>query len=166
MTRQLWKKAGAFLLDFMEVYIPALAFSAMFVVFMIQVFFRYFIVPLTWPLEFTLMAFIWTTLFGACYAHRDKTHVVFSLVYDRVKPKTQRLMRIIGNFLLASAFALSLYPSYKYVKFMSFKVSDVLKVPMNIAFSPYLFFLVIMIGRLIYDLVVDIRALLGKGGGE
>jgi TRAP-type C4-dicarboxylate transport system permease small subunit len=170
MTRQLWKKAGAFLLDFTEIYVPALAFSAMFVVFMIQVFFRYFIVPLTWPLEFTLMAFIWTTLFGACYAHRDKSHVVFSLVYDRVGPKTQRLMRITGNFLLASAFALSLWPSYKYVQFMSFKVSDVLKVPMNLAFSPYLFFLVIMIGRLIYDLVVDIRALLskesGKGGGE
>jgi TRAP-type C4-dicarboxylate transport system permease small subunit len=162
MTKPQLKKAGQILLDCLEIYLPALAFFAMFTVFMIQIFFRYFIVPLTWPLEFTLMAFIWTTLFGACYAHRDKSHVVFSLIYDRVKPKSQLRMRIIGNFLLASAFALSLYPSYKYVNFMSFKVSDVLKVPMNIAFSPYLFFLVIMIGRLVYELVVDLRTLLGR----
>jgi TRAP-type C4-dicarboxylate transport system permease small subunit len=159
MRKEILKRVGSFILDFTEIYVPGFAFFAMFVVFMIQVFFRYFIVPLTWPLEFTLMAFIWTTLFGACYAYRDKSHVVFSLVYDRVKPRSQLMMRIAGNLLLAVAFAVSLYPSYKYVSFMGFKVSDVLKVPMNIAFSPYIFFLVIMIGRLIYDLVVDLKKL-------
>jgi TRAP-type C4-dicarboxylate transport system permease small subunit len=159
MSKEMLKKVGRFILDFTEIYLPGLAFFAMFVVFMIQVFFRYFIVPLTWPLEFTLMAFIWTTLFGACYAYRDKSHVVFSLVYDRVKPRSQLMMRIAGNLLLVVAFAISLYPSYKYVNFMGFKVSDVLKVPMNIAFSPYIFFLVIMIGRLIYDLVLDFKKL-------
>ncbi len=154
------KRIGAFLLDFTEIYIPAVSFSLMFIVFMIQVVFRYFIVPLTWPLEFTLMAFIWTTLFGACYAMRDRSHVKFSLIYDLVKPRGQLLMRIAGNLLLASAFAVSLVPSYSYVKFMSFKVSNVLKVPMNYAFSPYIAFLLIMIGRLIYELVVDSRKLI------
>jgi TRAP-type C4-dicarboxylate transport system permease small subunit len=45
------------------------------------------------------------------------------------------------------------------VDFMSFKHSDVLKIPMNIAFSPFLVFLVIMIARFSYDLVVDLRKL-------
>jgi TRAP-type C4-dicarboxylate transport system permease small subunit len=157
--KQIIKRIGSFILDLTEMYVPAAAFTFLFIVFMVQVFFRYFIFPLTWPLEFTLMAFIWLTLFGACFSYRKSSHVVFSLVYDRVKPKTQTLMRIAGNTLLCIAFCISLYPSYKYVSFMSFKKSDVLKVPMNIAFSPYIIFLVIMIGRLGYDVFIDVRKL-------
>jgi TRAP-type C4-dicarboxylate transport system permease small subunit len=142
------KRSGTFILDIFEKYVPAVSFSLLFIVFMIQVFFRYFLVPLTWPLEFTLIAFIWLTLFGACFAQRYHSHVVFSLIYDKTKTKTQLFMRIAGNTLLVISFCIALYPSYKYVAFMSFKKSNVLKIPMNIAFSPYIFFLIFMIGRL------------------
>ena len=54
------KQIAKFLLDVVEVYVPTIAFTLLFIVFIIQVFFRYFLVPLTWPLEFTLIAFIWT----------------------------------------------------------------------------------------------------------
>jgi TRAP-type C4-dicarboxylate transport system permease small subunit len=153
------KKSGSFVLNIAELYVPAAAFTSLFVVFMVQVFSRYFLVPLTWPLEFTLMAFIWLTLFGACFAYRESSHVIFTLIYDRVKPKIQTVMRIMGNSLLFIAFSMSLYPSYKYVAFMSFKKSDVLKVPMNLVFSPYVVFLLIMMGRLGYDVFVDLRKL-------
>lgn len=153
------KKTGSFVLTIAELYVPAAAFTSLFIVFMVQVFSRYFLVPLTWPLEFTLMAFIWLTLFGACFAYKKSSHVIFTLIYDRAKPKIQTLMRITGNSLLFLAFCISLYPSYKYVAFMNFKKSDVLKVPMNIVFSPYIIFLLIMVGRLGYDVFVDIRKL-------
>jgi TRAP-type C4-dicarboxylate transport system permease small subunit len=68
-------------------------------------------------------------------------------------------MRIVGNALVFIAFSISLYPTYRYINFMSFKKSDVLKIPMNIAFSPYLVFLIIMIGRLGYDIVTDFKKL-------
>jgi TRAP-type C4-dicarboxylate transport system permease small subunit len=68
-------------------------------------------------------------------------------------------MRILGNLLVVSSFSIALYPSYKYVNFMSFKRSDVLMIPMNIAFSPFIVFLVIMTARFGYDLVIDIRKL-------
>jgi TRAP-type C4-dicarboxylate transport system permease small subunit len=150
-------RVGLFVLDIVEKYVPAVAFALLFIVFMVQVFFRYFLVPLTWPLEFTLIAFIWLTLFGACYAKRYSSHVVFTLLYDKVKPKTQLIMRIVGNTLLVVSFCIALYPSYKYIAFMGFKKSNVLKIPMNIAFSPFIFFLIIMIGRLVYDLFTDMR---------
>jgi TRAP-type C4-dicarboxylate transport system permease small subunit len=158
-TRKFFKRAGSFLLNVVERDIPTLTFSALFVVFMVQVFCRYVLVPLTWPLEFTLIAFIWTTVLGACFAQRDYSHVMFTLIYDRTKPKGQLIMRILGNILMVSSFSIALYPSYKYVNFMSFKRSDVLKIPMNIAFSPFLVFMVIMIARFGYDLVIDIRKL-------
>jgi len=150
---------GSFMLNFFEIYTPSIVFFSLFIVFILQIFYRYFLVPLTWPLEFTLMAFIWVTLLGACYAKRDSSHVKFTMIYDIVKPKTQIWIRIVGNALVLIAFSISLYPSYRYVNFMSFKRSDVLKIPMNIAFSPYIVFLVIMIGRLGYDIITDFKKL-------
>lgn len=136
-----------------------MVFFLLFVVFMLQIFYRYFLVPLTWPEEFTLIAFIWVTLLGACFAQRDSSHVMFTMIYDKVKPRTQIWMRIVGNTLVFIAFSISLYPTYRYINFMSFKKSDVLKIPMNIAFSPYIVFLIIMIGRLGYDIITDFKKL-------
>lgn len=126
---------------------------------MLEIFYRYFLVPLTWTLEFTLIAFIWVTLLGACFAQRDSSHVMFTMIYDKVKPRTQIWMRIVGNTLVFIAFSISLYPTYRYINFMSFKKSDVLKIPMNIAFSPYIVFLIIIIGRLGYDIITDFKKL-------
>jgi len=156
---KLWKKTGSFVLDFFEIYLSSFIFFLLFIVFLLQIFYRYFLVPLTWPLEFTLIAFIWVTLLGACFAQRDSSHVKFTMIYDTVKPRTQIWIRIVGNALVLIAFSISIYPSYRYVNFMSFKKSDVLKIPMNIAFSPYIIFLVIMIGRLGYNIITDFKKL-------
>lgn len=152
-----WEKTGSFLLDLTEIYIPAITFCALFVAFMVQVFYRYLIVPLTWPLEFTLLMFIWTTLFGACYAHRKNEHVKFSMIYDNVSPKGKWWMRTIGNILLLTSFMISFIPTYHWIQFMSFKKSNVLKIPMNYAYSPYLVFMVVMMGRFIYELFMDVQ---------
>ena len=157
---KLWEKIGSFILNFFEIYLSSTVFILLFIVFLLQIFYRYFLVPLTWPLEFTLMAFIWVTLLGACFAQRDYSHVKFALIYDSKNSRTQTWMRIIGNALVFIAFSIALYPSYRYVIFMSFKKSNVLKIPMNIAFSPFIIFLIIMIGRLGYDLYIDIKKLL------
>ena len=158
-SKPIWIKIGKLFLDITEIYIPAIAFSLLFIAFLIQVFFRYFLVPLTWPLEFTLMMFIWTTLFGACYAMRDDTHVRFTLIYDNSAPKVKFWMRIIGNLMLFISFIIAFIPTYNWVNFMSFKKSNVLKVPMNIVFFPYVIFMIIMMGRIAYNLYIDVRKL-------
>jgi len=152
-----WQRTGSFLLDLTEIYIPAITFCALFIVFMLQVFYRYFLVPLTWPLEFTLLMFIWTTLFGACYAHRKNEHVKFTMIYDSVSPEKKWWMRFIGNVLLLTSFIIAFFPTYRWIHFMSFKKTNVLKIPMNLAYSPYLVFMVIMMGRFIYDLYIDVQ---------
>lgn len=158
-SKPIWIKIGKLFLDITEIYIPAIAFSLLFIAFLIQVFFRYFLVPLTWPLEFTLIMFIWTTLFGACYAMRDDTHVRFTLIYDNSSLKVKFWMRIIGNLMLLISFIIAFIPTYNWVIFMSFKKSNVLKVPMNIVFFPYIVFMIIMMGRIAYNLYIDVRKL-------
>lgn len=157
----IWIKIGKLLIDITEIYIPAISFSLLFIAFLIQVFYRYFLVPLTWPLEFTLMMFVWTTLFGACYAIRDNSHVKFTLIYDNATPKVKYWIRIIGNLMLLSSFIIAFVPTYNWVNFMSFKKSNVLKVPMNIVFFPYIIFMIIVIGRIAFKLYTDIKKLPG-----
>ena len=157
------KKVGLLLLDTVEKYLPMTVFAILFITFIIQIVCRYFFVPLTWPLELTLMCFIWTALLGGLLAKRTDDHVVFSMVYDAVKPKTQLLMRLVGNTLLFASFCMALYPSYDYVVFMGFKKSNVLKIPMDIAFSPFIAFLVFMLGRLGRDIVIDLRIFFRRG---
>ena len=153
------KRSGSFLLDLVEIYIPSLTFITLFVAFLLQIFYRYFLVPLTWPLELTLLCFIWTALLGGLYAQRDNSHVQFTIIYDMVKPKNQLWMRLVGNFMLLVSFCIALYPSYDYVMFMSYKKSNVMKIPMNLAYFPFVVFLIFMIGRLGFSLFIDFKKL-------
>jgi TRAP-type C4-dicarboxylate transport system permease small subunit len=155
------KKVGKAAIDTIEVYIPFMAFLALFIVFILGIVFRYFFKPLTWTLELSLLCFIWTALLGGIYAKRDNSHVMFTMVYDYVSHKTQLWMRIIGNLLLVISFSIAFMPSVRYVLFMGYKKSNVLKIPMDLAFSPFIIFLAFLIVRYAIDVYHDIRLLLG-----
>ena len=157
------KRAGKFILDTLEIYIPTAAFTVMFLVFIIQVFFRYFLNnPLTWPPEIISMTFIWTTVLGACYAQRTGEHVAFSLLYDRASAKVQLTMRLLGNGLIALIFLIALKPAFDYVMFMSFRSSTVLKIPFSVIFFPFVVFLILISGRMAYAIYLDIRRIIAK----
>ena len=146
-------------MDFFEIGIPVFTFVTLFLVMLLQIFFRYFLKPLIWPLELSLFCYLWTILFAVGYGLRDDSHTTFDLVYDNASPLGQRIMRIVGNALVVSSFVIALYPSYRYVSFMGFKKSDALRLPMGWVYAPYLLFMVIIIGRLGAQLIVDIRSL-------
>jgi TRAP-type C4-dicarboxylate transport system permease small subunit len=154
------KRIANFILDVVEKYLPMTVFSILFLTFILQIFCRYFLVPLTWPMELTLICFVWTALLGGLFAKRTDDHVSFSMIYDAVSTKTQLFMRLIGNTLLFVSFCIALYPSYDYVVFMGFKRSNVLQIPMDIAFSPFIVFLAFMLGRIGKDILIDLKILL------
>ena len=163
-TKTTLKRIWKFVLDVVEVVLPVSVFAILFITFIVQIFCRYFLVPLTWPLELTLLCFVWTALLGGLLAKRNDDHVVFSMVYDSVSDRAKLAMRLIGNSMLFAAFSIALYPSYDYVVFMGFKKSNVLRIPMDFAFSPFIVFLVFMLGRIGRDLWVDLKILF-RGDG-
>jgi len=155
-----FKKILTWILDLFEIYIPVITFSVMFTVFLLQVCFRYlFNSPLTWPYEITLIAFIWTTLLGACYARRMNAHVSFGLVYDSLTAKKKTMIRLVGNGIILIAFGIALYPSYDYIAFMEFQKTTVVRIPFNLVYSPFLVFLVIILGRTAYEIYTDLKQL-------
>lgn len=165
MKESLLKRIGQGLLDSIEIYIPTLTFVTLFIVMMVQIIFRYFFVPLTWPLELSLFCYIWTILFSVGYGMRDDSHITFDVVYDKM-PRTGRIIfRLIGNVLVMSSFIIAFYPSYKYINFMGFKHSDALRLPMNWVYSPYMVFMAVVIGRSGVQIFKDLR-IIAKGANK
>ena len=161
------KKIGQNSLDCIEIYIPGVAFIIMFVVFLLEIVARYFInYPLDWSYEVSTLGYVWTVILGACYTTRKREHVTFTLVYERFSPKTRLIVNCIGNMLVAVAFTIALYPVCDYINFLSIDKTPILRIPLSIGFLPFAIMMIVVVGHLIYDTIVDFRKLKAKEYGD
>lgn len=159
------KKAVLLLRDCVEIYIPVLAFCGLFGVFLLQVFSRYVLNdPKSWSMEVTSMCFVWVVLLGACYAQRQKSHVTFTLIYDILPVKWKAFTAFLGNLIIAVALAVSVLPTWEYIKFMRVQKSSVLKVSLDLIYSPYMVFIALIILYTVIDMVEQFMVFSGLGG--
>lgn len=156
-----------FILDIVELYIPMAAFTMLFLLFVVNVFYRYVLNnPLTWPYELITLAFVWTAIFSATYVRRIHGHVEFTLVYDSLSPDRQRISRILANFAVAIAFLVAIPASLDWVLFMDFKSTANLRIPFSIGYFPVIPFLVLVAAHSLYDLVIDTREVIRHKQGS
>ena len=149
--------------DIFEIYIPAVAFMAMFISFVLQVFFRYFInMPLTWTQDIIVIGFVWTVLFGACYTMRAGRHVKFTMIYDMLKPKGAALSRLLGDLIIVVAFIVLIVPSWNYSFFLYFQKTPVFRINYTYVFIPFVYLILSVIGYTVKEILEDIRILRGK----
>lgn len=161
------KKAGLKALDIIEVAMPVMALLVIFVSFILNAFARYVLRhPINACYELCLAGLVWCLLLSAPYAVRKKTNVMFTLVYDKMNAAGQMAFRLLGNGFLIFCFAVMLFPSYDWVRFMKIKYTAVLHIRMDIVYAPYVVFNVLTLAHLIYDFVVDIRTLVRAIRGE
>ncbi|MFA5447633.1 MAG: TRAP transporter small permease subunit [Sphaerochaeta sp.] len=155
-------KTIQFLERALSIYIPIIAFVLMFSAFCIQIFSRYFLSrQFEWTYEYTVGGFLWTVAFGACGASKNREHVSFSLLYDKLKPKGQAIMTLAGNILITIAFLILIYPAYDFISFMSIKVTPVLRVPISFLYAPFLAFIIFSIIYMLKDSLIAVQILRG-----
>lgn len=158
------KKAGTFIRNCVETYIPMIAFVILFVVFVFQVAMRYlFKNPQAWTGEVEQSCFLWLVLLGACYAQRIKGHVTFTLVYDNLGVKGKALTAMLGNLLIIFTFLITILPSLNYIWGLMERqqVTTLLKWPKTAVFFPYVVFLVIILIYALMDVYEEIMVLKG-----
>lgn len=157
------KKVLLFLRDIIEIYVPAASFTIMFLTFILQVFFRYVIRhPLTWTQEIIVLGFVWTVIFGACYTMRQRTHVKFTMIYDKLQPRPAALLRMLGNIIIAGAFLSLVYASYTYSLFIGFQKTAVFRISYTLVFMPFVYFLCSISIYTMLEIIEDIRVLAGS----
>lgn len=149
-------RVGKFLLDVAELYVPMAAFVVLFILFLVNIFYRYLLDdPLTWPFEVILVSFVWLALLSATYVRRIGSHVKFTLTYDAMSPRLQTVTRIIVNALIIGAFSIAVPATWDWVSFMAFKGTTNLRIPFSIVYLPTIPFLLLIIAHSIYDIIVD-----------
>lgn len=119
----------------------ALMLAVMFLAFMAQVIFRYFLnFPIGWTSELTVIMWLWLVLWGAAFVLGEDEEIRFDLVYGSVNPAVRRVMTILFAVALVVIYALSFPAVYDYVTFMKVQSTAYLKIRFDYLFSIYLLF--------------------------
>ena len=127
--------------------------AVMFVAFIVQIFFRYFLnFPIGWTSELSVITWLWLVLWGAAFVVKETEEIRIDLISGAVGPRTRRAMGIITGLSIVILYALSLPATYKYVSFMKVEKTSYLKIPFDWLFSIYVFFLVAVIVRYLWIL--------------
>jgi C4-dicarboxylate transporter, DctQ subunit len=125
-----------------------LMITAMFVAFVLQIVFRYFMnLPVAWTEEVCVLAWLWGILWGSAFVTRDDEQIRFDMVYSQVSPRTRRLFRALAGAIFIVVMLIALPATWGFVGFMKVESSASLGIPMNWVFSVYLIFAVAMVLR-------------------
>jgi C4-dicarboxylate transporter DctQ subunit len=127
--------------------------AVMFVAFLIQIVFRYFLnFPVGWTSELTVVMWLWIVLWGASFVLKENEEVRFDLITAAVGRRARIGMGIVAAASLVILYGASLPASWKYVAFMKVEKSSYLKVRMDWLFCIYLVFLVAILARYLWIL--------------
>ena len=136
----------------------ALLLVVMFLAFMAQIIFRYFLnFPIGWTSELTVVTWLWLVLWGAAFVLREDEEIRFDLVYGSVRPGARRVMTIVFAAALLAAYIFSFPAVYDYVTFMKVQATAYMKIRFDLLFSIYLLFAVAVIARYAWLLWSAIR---------
>ena len=161
------KKILLVIRDIIEIYIPVISFSIMFITFIVQIFSRRILqYPLTGAYEITVITFTWTVILGACYTMRYRSHVAFTLVYETLSRKKAAIARLLGNLIIIGTFSILIIPSSEFVNFMSFQATSVYKVSLSIVFAPFVYFLCSVIGYTLSEIITDVKIIKDNNKNE
>ena len=156
------KKAVRWFADFIEVHLPIAVFVMMFLVFLINVFFRYVVKnPQNWTFELSINSFVVVGPLGACAAYRTEDHVIFDLLYTRLNSKGQNILRIISYVIVIVLFLIAIPGSIRYLVKLP-AVTSIMRIPLRFVFSAFPILLISTVLRSAYRLVLDFKAFRDK----
>ena len=70
--------------------------AVMFIAFIVQIVFRYFLnFPIGWTSELSVITWLWLVLWGAAFVVKESEEIRIDLVYGAVGPRMRRAMGII-----------------------------------------------------------------------
>mgnify|MGYP001060050264 CR=1 FL=1 len=132
--------------------------GTMFVVFLLQIGFRYFLVrPLSWSEEVCLLCWLWGVLWGSGVVLSDDEEIRMDILYNAVSDNVRRVFNVVTSAVLVVLLAISLPASWDYVTFMKREHTASLHIPINYLYSVYMIFAVACIIRHSRLILVAVR---------
>jgi C4-dicarboxylate transporter, DctQ subunit len=138
--------------------VVALLLAIMFVAFILQIVFRYFLnFPIGWTSELSVIAWLYITLLGSAFWLKESEEVRFDLLSGRLGPVGRRVVGFVVALSAVVLFGMALPATVKYVAFMKVESSSYLKIRLDVLYSVYVVFAVAIIVRYGWALVGAVR---------
>lgn len=116
-------------------WVGALAFIAIFVVFVAAVFMRYVVGdPIQWSDEFVTIVAMWVTFWMSAFVIRDDQQVSIDLVWAALPPAGRRVMGLVSALFFGAVFAYALPPVLDYVLFLWRSRTNILEWRLDVVF--------------------------------
>ena len=130
----------------------------MFVAFVLQIVFRYFLNwPTGWSTETVVVCWVWLVLWGTALALKEKDEIRFDIFLAAAGPRARRVMAVIVSVATVALYGLSLPATYKYVTFMKVERSSYLNIRLDWLYSIFVIFVVATILRYLWLLWEALR---------
>ncbi|MGE5171251.1 MAG: TRAP transporter small permease [Rudaea sp.] len=130
----------------------------MFVAFLIQIVFRYFLnLPTGWTTELSLITWLWMVLWGAAFALKEKDEIRFDIFLAGAGRGARRAMGIVISLAAVALYALSLPATYRYVAFMKVERSSYMSIRLDYLYSIFVIFVIAVILRYLWLLWQAVR---------
>lgn len=126
----------------------------------LQIFMRYVMgASLSWSEELARYFFIWATYLGIAYAVRKDAHIRVTMLTDIMPARGRLVMRILGHLIFGAFAAYVMYQGWMMVEktFRFGQKSASLGIPMGIVYLAPLTGFGLAVGRLIQQIVLDLR---------
>ncbi len=124
---------------------------AMFVIFTLQIIFRYALnLSIGWTHEISVALWIWIVLFGSAFVVREVDEIRFDLIWGGAGDNARRVMQVICSAALVFLFSISLPAVIDYVSFMKVESTAYLKIRFDWLYSIYIIFAIAMIIRYLW----------------
>ena len=138
--------------------IVVLLLAIMFVAFILQIVFRYFLnFPIGWTSELSVVAWLYITLLGSAFWLKESEEVRFDLISGRLGPVGRRVVGFAVALCAVVLFGMALPATVKYVTFMKVESTSYLKIRLDLLYSVYVVFAVAIIVRYAWALVAALR---------
>lgn len=131
--------------------IAAVMLGALFIVFLVQIGARYlFNAPMLWTLEACLTLWLWLVFFAAAFVLKERDQVRFDVLYLAVSTKARRVFALVSALAIGAGFLAALPATWSYITFYQIKKSAVLNIRLDIVFSIYGIFAVVIVLRYLW----------------
>jgi C4-dicarboxylate transporter DctQ subunit len=130
----------------------------MFVAFIIQIVFRYFLnFPIGWTSELSVITWLYMVLLGSAFWLKESEEVRFDLISGSLGPRGRRVVGLIVAVAAVVLFGMAMPATVSYVAFMKVESSSYLKIRLDILYSIYVVFAVAVIVRYVWAFVSLLR---------
>ncbi len=143
-------------------FIAAMTLAAIFITFLLGIFFRYapFLEPIGWSVVLISLLWVWLIFFGCSFLVRETDHVAFDVLYIAAPTRIRKILALISAVLMIAAMVWSFPAVWEAIfsnRLMELKKIQTLRVPLTgdrIAikwlFAPFVLLMVVVTLRYLW----------------